>query len=177
MNPLAKYIIPFAGLSQGIHQYDYFIDKDFFAELDYSLLTQSAVNVHLSLNKTETMLILDYELKGTVNLQCDRCTEYFDLPIEGKRRLFVKFGENTVEENDEVLILSEKEHEFDSTQYIYEFINLLVPMRHVHPDDENGNSTCNPEMLETIEKLTHKQPDPEEIDPRWEALKKLKNLN
>ena len=177
MNPLGKYIIPFAGLSQGIHQFDYFIDKDFFAELDYSLLTQSAVNVHLSLNKTEMMLILDYELEGTVNLQCDRCTDYFDLPVKGKNRLIIKFGDHTEEENDVVLILSDKEHEFDSTQYIYEYINLLIPMRHIHPDDDKGNSTCNPDMLDTIEKITSKQPEHEEIDPRWEVLKNLKNLN
>lgn len=177
MNPLAGYIIPFAGLNQGIHQYDYFIDKDFFAELDYALLTQSAVNVHLTLNKTETMLLLDYEIEGTVNLQCDRCTDYFDFPVKGKNRLIIKFGDHTEEENDEVLMLSEKEHEFNTAQYIYEYITLLIPLRHVHPDDALGNSTCNPEMLDTIEKITSKQAENDEIDPRWEVLKNLKNLN
>jgi uncharacterized metal-binding protein YceD (DUF177 family) len=99
------------------------------------------------------------------------------MPVTGRNRLIVKFGETTVEENDVILILSDKEYEFNIAQYIYEYINLLVPMRHVHPDDVKGNSTCNREMLEIIEKVSHKQADPEEIDPRWEALKKLKNLN
>ncbi|MGI8891930.1 MAG: YceD family protein [Bacteroidia bacterium] len=174
---LSKYIIPFSGLSQGIHEYEYHIDKDFFAELEYSLLSESSVDVKVSMNKTETMLLLDFDIEGTVNLQCDRCTDYFDLPVKGRNKLIVKFGEATVEENDLILILSDKEHELNISQYIYEYINLLVPMRHLHQDDAKGNSTCNQEMLDIIEKVSHKQKDPDEIDPRWEALKKLKNLN
>jgi uncharacterized protein len=177
VDPLSKYIIPFSGLSEGIHEYQYHIDKDFFSEIEYSLIEDSSVDVAVSLNKTETMLLLDFEIEGTVNLQCDRCTDYFDLPVKGKNKLIVKFGETTVEENDVILILSDKEHEFNVSQYIYEYINLLVPMRHVHPDDAGGKSTCNREMLDMIEKISHKETDPEEIDPRWEALKNLKNLN
>ena len=177
VEPLSKYIIPFTGLSQGIHEFQYHIDKEFFSEIEYSLLTESSVDVTVTLNKTETMLLLDFEINGTVNLQCDRCTDFFDMPVKGKNRLIVKFGATTEEENDVILILSEKEYEFDLSQYIYEYINLLVPMRHVHPEDARGNSMCNKEMLEIIEKINQKPTGQEEIDPRWEALKKIKNLN
>ncbi len=177
MEPVSKYIIPFSGLNQGIHEFNYHIDKEFFSEIEYSLIEDSSVDVTVSLNKTETMLLLDFEIEGTVHLQCDRCTDYFDLPVKGKNRLIVKFGEETEEVSDVVLVLSEKEFEFNISQYIYEYINLLVPMRHVHSDDTEGNSTCNQEMIDIIEKISNKQTDPEEIDPRWEALKNLKNLN
>ena len=177
LEPLSQYIIPFAGLSQGIHEFNYHIDKEFFEAIEYSLLKESDVKVTVMLNKTETMLLLDFNLNGTVNLQCDRCTDYFDLPVSGKNKLIVKFGETTEEENDVVLILSEKEFEFNISQYIYEYINLLVPMRHVHPDDALGKSTCNQEMIEILEKISRKPADQDTTDPRWDALKNLKNFN
>jgi hypothetical protein len=42
-------------------------------------------------------------------------------------------------------------------------------VRLLHPDDENGNSTCDPEMLRLLEAMT----PTESVDPRWEALRKL----
>jgi uncharacterized metal-binding protein YceD (DUF177 family) len=47
-------------------------------------------------------------------------------------------------------------------------------MRCVHPDDENGNSTCDSEMLNLLDSMQQKEHDENEIDPRWEKLKELK---
>ena len=44
----------------------------------------------------------------------------------------------------------------------------------MHPDDEFGNITCNPEMLEKLEEHMIEQDSNEEIsDPRWDKLKDL----
>ena len=57
--------------------------------------------------------------------------------------------------------------------FIYETICLALPHRIVHPDDENGNSTCNPEVLKKLESMSQTE-KPQEIDERWAALKDLK---
>ena len=46
----------------------------------------------------------------------------------------------------------------------------MLPIKKVHGTDEYGGSLCNPEVTRYIvEKEEHS------IDPRWEALQKLKD--
>jgi uncharacterized metal-binding protein YceD (DUF177 family) len=42
----------------------------------------------------------------------------------------------------------------------------------MHPEDEEGKSNCDPEMLKT---LSQHFAEDEESDPRWDELKKLMN--
>lgn len=116
------------------------------------------------------MLIFEFSITGTVEVTCDRCLELFDYPVEGNETLYVKLGDEWDEESDDVLIIPESEHEFNVSQLIYEYIMLMLPIQRIHPDDENGKSTCDPTMLEKL----GTQPEPQETDPRWEALAQLK---
>jgi uncharacterized protein len=83
----------------------------------------------------------------------------------------VKFGSGFFEEDDEIQVIPEGETHFDVSPFIYEYIHLLLPIRKVHPEDENGESRCNGEV---VGRLDAPLADPEP-DPRWEALKKLRN--
>ncbi|MBZ0242329.1 MAG: DUF177 domain-containing protein, partial [Bacteroidales bacterium] len=76
-----------------------------------------------------------------------------------------------LEESEEVIVIPADQHQYDSSHLLYEYIMLLLPLRKVHPDDENGNNLCNPEV---IEKLNWHQATTV-IDSRWEVLKKLKD--
>ena len=71
-----------------------------------------------------------------------------------------------------MIILNTDDHEIDLKDYIYELIFLNIPIRKVHPDDEDGNSTCNPEMLNKLEKYTTKD-ESSKIDSRWSKLNDL----
>ena len=82
----------------------------------------------------------------------DRCLGEFDQPVENHARVIIKFGEEE-EESDEIIVIPESETQINVAQLIYEFIALAVPIRHVHPDDENGNSTCDPNMIKKLEEL------------------------
>jgi len=163
--------ISYTGLKIGTHQFDFKITKEFFNSIEYSELHDGNIDFRLNLHKQERLIELDFEFSGYVNVQCGRCLTNYDQEISGKEKLFVKFGEDDKEENETVIVLSEKEHQLDITHYIYEFIILSLPYKCVHPEDEEGNSLCNPEMIERIE--VHAKP--ESTDPRWDALKKLKN--
>jgi uncharacterized metal-binding protein YceD (DUF177 family) len=174
---LASYSIPFVGLKKGVHFYEYRIDDSFFELMGNDLISKGLLEVELELNKKETMMELDFHFGGTVRLICDRCTGEYDQPVADHGHLIVKFGHETMEENEEILILASNEIEINVAQYIYEFIILALPMRHVHPTDEDGNSTCDPEFLERLESLERHEESEEKPDPRWDALRRISGLN
>jgi len=167
---LKNFVIPFRGLKIGDHHFDFMIDNRFFEAIEYAELAKGLVKVSLDLTLQERMMIFEFTLNGYVEVDCDRCLEPFAQPVEGQERLIVKFGDKFEEQSDEVIVILEGEYEFNLSPYIYEYINLLLPMQHIHPDDENGNSTCDKDMLG---RLSHNDIEPE-ADPRWEILKKLK---
>jgi uncharacterized metal-binding protein YceD (DUF177 family) len=100
----------------------------------------------------------------------------FDLPIKGKIKLVVQFGEEFNNDNDELLILPHGEHQIDLAQYIYEMIVLSVPQKRVHPGVKDG--TLQTEALQKLNELQVKEikekaKKEDNIDPRWDKLKQL----
>lgn len=179
MDKTKEYLIPFVGLKLGKHQFEYQISNAFFEIFDYNEFQNSDIKVNVVLEKKSTMLELNIKHKGTVNVPCDLTSEDFDLPVKGKMKLIVRFGEMYNNDNEELLILPHGEFEIDIAQYIYEMIVLSVPLRRVHPGIKDGS--LNTEALTKLKELTikeqkkeHKQEQKEEnIDPRWDKLKQL----
>ncbi|MCU0349823.1 MAG: DUF177 domain-containing protein, partial [Flavobacterium sp.] len=124
MKNLKEYLIPFAGLKIGKHQFEYQVDKKFFEHFDFDEYNDVTIKVDVILEKKSTMLELHFKHKGTVNVPCDVTNEEFDLPVKGKLTLIVKFGETFNNENEELLILPHGEFQVDVSQYIYESIVL-----------------------------------------------------
>lgn len=162
------FTIPVSGLALGNHSYRFEVDDDFFADRDYSEVRQGHVIVKTDVERSETMLSLNFDLKGSVRVVCDRCDEMFDLPIADKQEFFLKLGTETKEEAENVIVLPVTQREFDLSDLVYEFIILALPMQRVHPEGQ-----CNGEMLEYLSEHEAfvEEDDVEESDPRWEALK------
>lgn len=116
------------------------------------------------------MLEFEFELSGEIWVLCDRCLDEFLLPIEYHTKLFVKFGEETEEQTDEIILLSYGESEIDLTQYVYEFVHLSLPYRKIHPNDKKGNSMCNKEMLKKISEYSIRE-NIQDHNPEWDNLK------
>lgn len=174
MNVLKDYLIPFVGLKLGKHQFDYQLDNSFFEHFDYNEFNAINIKVNVVLEKKSTMLELTFKHKGTVNVPCDLTNEDFDLPIKGKINLIVKFGEVFNNDNEELLILPHGEYQIDVAQYIYESIVLSVPLKRIHPGIKDG--TLETKVLETLNELSpneKKENNNDNIDPRWDNLKKL----
>ena len=171
-----QFVIPFKGLSSGKHDFVFDIDDKFFDAFTESEINKGKVHVEVHLIKSGTMLELIFSLEGSVYVMCDRCLDDFDLSISYNTNLFVKFGETTEEQTDEIIVLSHNEFEIDLSQYIYEYIHLSLPYRRLHPDDENGISTCNKDMIKKLEEylMDEKAKTP---DPRWNDLNNLLNNN
>jgi uncharacterized metal-binding protein YceD (DUF177 family) len=171
MNSQSFYSIAFKGLSQGKHIFDYEIDDKFFAEYGGGVVDEGKVNVRITLEKQSSLMILWFDVSGTVRVQCDRCLEMYDQPIKGLERIFVKFGEKDYVEGDEVIWVSVNDYQLNVAQLIYEFIGLALPIKRVHPDDENGRSTCDPDMIEKLDKYIIREGG--ENSSVWNDLKKL----
>lgn len=162
------YLIPYVGLKLGKHQFEYQISKSFFDHFEYDEFESSDIKVSLVLDKQSNMLELNFKHKGTVKVLCDVTGEPFDLPVKGKLKLIVRFGDEYNDDNEELLILPYGEHQIDVAQYIYEMIALSIPLKRVSPSAKDIE-------LEELDEIEVKEEEikEEEIDPRWAALKKL----
>src|ERR1041385_6315843 len=123
---MKQYKIAYAGLKPGIHEYEYLIEDKFFEALEYSPYKKGEVKVLLKLNKQDALIILDFALKGHIQVPCDRCLELYFQEIESENRIIVKFGSEAYEESEEILVLSREDAELDVSHYIYEFIYLAI---------------------------------------------------
>ncbi|WP_299883422.1 DUF177 domain-containing protein [uncultured Lacinutrix sp.] len=175
MKPLKEFTIPFVGLKVGKHHFDYEIDNKFFEYFEYEDFNSSNLKVDVELEKKATLLELHFEVSGTVNVNCDVTNEPYNQPIENEFDLVVKFGEEFNDENIDILIIPHGEYEINIQQYVYELIVLAMPTKRIHPGVEDG--TLDSEILKKLEELSPKikdiKEDQEEIDPRWNTLKKL----
>ncbi|MBE0423517.1 MAG: DUF177 domain-containing protein [Lutibacter sp.] len=186
MKDLKEFDISFIGLKEGIHQFEYTIDKKFFDFFNYDEFYDSNVKVELSFLKNTTIFELDFVFSGWVEVACDLTTELFHQPIETNIHLIVKFGDEYNDENEALLIIPFSESKINVAQYIYEAIVLAVPLKRVHPGVIDGS--LHSEVLEKLKEFEIKleeendrsEEDQEEnknreIDPRWNKLKEFTN--
>ena len=194
MERLKDYSIEFKGLKEGRHIWDFNLSAAFFELLDNPIVQDGNFKCKVLLDLTETLLTFNFQIEGEMVHNCDDCLDELTVPISTSGRLFVKFGEEYEEQSDEIIVIDRNEHQINIAQYIYEFIVLSIPLRLVHPEDENGNSTCNPEMMSRLSSYLVSEieegenEDGEEfdeqgeertteIDPRWASLKTLIDNN
>ena len=176
MKSTNEYLIPFIGLKLGKHHFEYKINKKFFEDFSFDEFESCDVSVDVVLDKKTTFIEIGFKHIGTVNVPCDLTGEPFDLPIKGKIKLVVQFGDEFNNDNDELLILPHSEHQLDLSQYIYEMIVLSIPQKRVHPGVKEG--TLQTQSLQKLKELQVKEVKKEiikeeEIDPRWDKLKQL----
>jgi uncharacterized metal-binding protein YceD (DUF177 family) len=170
MNYFNQFIIPVTGLKPGSHPFDLEIDDTFFEHFEYSEIRNGLVNLHLEVEKEETLVVFHFNFEGHVRIPCDRCYEPFDLDIIGNERLILKFGSDFHEESDEVQVVPVGENHFDLSPFVYEYIILAFPVRRIHPENDSGESTCDPEIV----RLLNENAPSNDTDPRWDKLAQLK---
>jgi uncharacterized metal-binding protein YceD (DUF177 family) len=172
LNSLQLYSISLTGVKEGVHHYKFDLNDKFFHEF-YNEEDQPSANIvaEVEMIKHSLVITLNIKIQGNIRVCCDRCLEDFDLEISGQSRLYVKNGEEDGELSEDVIVVSESTTEIPLAQHFYELYNLSLPLRYIHPEDEDGQSLCNQEM---INKLNEHILKPEEnTDPRWDSLKKL----
>ncbi|MEF9477083.1 YceD family protein [Chryseobacterium sp. RRHN12] len=176
MDKLRNYDVSFSGLKNGRHEFKFEIDKTFFQLFDTEQeFTNPRIEVNVSLDKHTTFLEFDIKINGLVELVCDITNENFDYPIENEIKILVNFGEEYDDSNEDVITIPTGEHAFNVAHLIYENVMLSIPMKKISPNvsDEDLKilDQFSPKDIEVAEEEEH------ESDPRWDALKKLRDNN
>jgi uncharacterized metal-binding protein YceD (DUF177 family) len=173
LKSLRNYSIPFTGLALGKHHFEYDINDAFFDEYEYSLVKKADLKCKVELEKQETMLILSFQITGTVDATCDRCLSQYPQVLDINEQQIAKFTDEDIDEDDDIITLGKNEHEIALAGLIYEYINVAVPFITVC-DDEGNTPYCDKEMLNKLNDLSANNEQDENPDPRWDALKKIK---
>ena len=164
-------IIRFSGLKPGRYTYSYSLTDEFFEEWKNDEIRGGKVEIEAKMERMEHMLMFTFTLKGEVTTMCDRCLGDLVVPVEGEEHLCVRFSDTETTDDEDVVVMPESAFEIDLAQWLYEYVAVRIPMQHIHPDGE-----CDPEVTKYIvdEDENEREKNDDEIDPRWEALKKLK---
>jgi len=150
---LQPFVIPISGLTQGSTSFEWRADKEFFGRFENSEILDADLDVHAVVRKKGAEISLDCDIRGTVTVLCDRCTEDLQLPVQTSFDLEFDSSEDV----------------WDISQDVYDFVNIALPMQRVHPEGE-----CNPD---TIKYISDESTEPSEgpMDNPFAALKELLN--
>ncbi|MCQ2261620.1 MAG: DUF177 domain-containing protein [Bacteroidales bacterium] len=157
-------------LKPGNYKYNYTLDGAFFSTFENEDFLDGNVIFNVTLEKTAHDTVFHFDFQGTIKSTCDRCLGELEVAVEGKQDLLVKFSDTEVSDNEDTVVLPEKATTIDLAQWMYEYVVVAMPMQKLHKEGE-----CDPEVLKYLNTEEEQTEASEEIDPRWEALKQLKN--
>ena len=124
--------------------------------------------------KVSDLFELDFHTKGTLHIPCDICLDDMEQPIDADNHLVVKLG-SEYSDDDDIITVEENEGILDTSWFIYEFIALSIPIKHVHAPGK-----CNPAMIRMLNEHDVARSNEEEsekvIDSRWKELLKIKEF-
>jgi uncharacterized metal-binding protein YceD (DUF177 family) len=182
MNKLRAFDIEIVHIKEHVpHTYNFKLDApSFFTLFEDSIIQKGLLDVTVNLEKTPLHIRMAISMKGNVELICDRSLDPFDYPIDSVNPLIFQFSEEEGEITDEIIGIKRETIKINIAQYIYEFINLEVPIKKLHPrfQEEEVDNDEETLLIYTTEKEDEEKDDsPNEdlIDPRWLALKSLKD--
>ncbi len=163
-----RYKIEIFGLSNDTHNFEFEYDSEFFSEFENSLISEGKGACKVDLVKSDSMLDLNLKIEGTVELICDRSLERFDHSITVNQEVIYKYGDKEKELSENVFVITKDTQEINISDFLYESISLEIPMKKLHPKFEDDSE--NDELIYSSDV----EEENNEVDPRWEALKKLK---
>jgi uncharacterized protein len=173
-----EYSVNIVGLTNAIHHFDFEVGNDFFGYYGTGLVSEGSLKCEVVLDKHETFIEATFHITGSVRLICDRSLDPFDQPIALKRKLVFKYGEGDQELSDEIIMIHRDSERLDLGQYMFEFIALEIPIKKLHPrfQEEQENEGGSPEgkIIYSSKTSSDESGEGEDIDPRWDILKKLK---
>lgn len=177
MGRFDKYNVELKGLKTETLNLEFYLNNNFFADIDGEEFQRGTVNAKVSVRKNREVFDFTFVLNGTVIVPCDRCLDDLEIDIVAENTLKVKLGESYADEGD-IVVVPEDEGDINLAWYLYEFIALALPMKKVHAPGK-----CNREMTGRLKKYNCNDGSDEEnfeseaeekvIDPRWESLKNI----
>ncbi len=176
-----NYRLHFYGLKDGVHDMSFPIERSFFDNFPVDDIYGSRMIVDIVLTKNDRHLHLQMSFRGSLEVECGVSLDRFWLEQNYETNLVANFGEYTDTQDYEVWTIDRSAHHIDLADYFYETIVVNLPFRRVNPEVVNGNKDSEVykaylSYLNQQEECDKNEPeaDKDDIDPRWQALKRLK---
>jgi len=160
-----EYRIQFSGLAEGVHTFRYVLGKPFFEHFEDEQMADGIVEVEVTMDRQQRMLVFGFGIRGEVEVLCDLCTDPLRVGISGDEKLIARISNSGGDDNADIVFITEEAYEFDLTQHLYDYVRLLLPMRLTHESSADGRE-CDPEMLELLERYRTEK----SITPGMEGL-------
>ncbi|MFL5789713.1 MAG: YceD family protein [Flavisolibacter sp.] len=176
MSNRREFEIAFVGLKPGVHEYNYDIDDRFFVEYQEQDFHDVKGHARLLLEKNNSFMILRFQMGGKAEVTCDRCSNNLPLELFEDFTVTIKMVEepelmNGQEEDPDVYYISKGESHLDVKDWIYEFINLSIPMQRTCEYENMDGPYCNPAARELLNNM---KPG-EGTKSIWKGLEKFRN--
>ena len=178
-------------MPDGVQNFEYELGMDFFREMESTDVLAAEVKTTVEVKRSGDIYELCITVAGELGIPCDRCLEPMSHRVDAEYRVSVKYGEEYSDDADNVIVIAESSNTMNVAGLIFDTIMLTIPIKHVHP--EGG---CDAAMQAQL--VAHRASIAEEdavgwsdgegesdnvnddnfpCDPRWEALRKLKDNN
>ena len=175
-----------SSLPFGKQEFNYHLDGKFFNEIETSEVRSGRVDVALIVTHSrEGIYELGFVCNGVITVECDRCLDDMELPVDTSYNLTVKMGDALDDSHDGVLVIPSSWRTLDLAPLVRDTVLLTIPMMHAHAPGE-----CNVEMLGRLEEHAARNYSSDEdfdtppqsreetpggasVDPRWSALQQL----
>ena len=143
------FIIQIKGLKIGKYEYGFLVDGAFFKRFGNTQVFDAAVDVRILLEKGSGWMNVVCEADGKLVVECDRCLDEMELPVDFTATMAVKFAKTDEDpQSDEFLVVDPTDGELDLSQFIYDYICVNMPLQRVHED-----GGCNPQMISKLQGL------------------------
>ena len=174
--------IPFVGLTAGEHEFEYRIEDKFFLDFGPQDFSNCQTKVKLLLDKHVGFMQLHFDIDGSIDTLCDRCGNPLTVQLWDEFDIVVKLVDdadkmNSEEEDPDIFYLDRNESHLSIANWIYEFINLSIPLQHICKLDAQGKSTCNQEVIEQLNFFNEHPPTDTPSKGLWKGLDQFKNLD
>lgn len=193
MGKFSAYKLQLKSLSPGTHEFEYVLDKQFFANMENEDIHDADLKVKLTVDYRGEVYDLRFKITGNLVLLCDRCLDTMDYLIDTDYHIMVKYGDRYNDDSDEMLEIPESDNYINVAYMLYDSVVLTIPLKHVHPLGK-----CNRQMSALLKKhrarATGEDAELENdlideidnidetssgqnTDPRWDALRGIGSDN
>lgn len=168
MDFLKQFSIPFKGMLDGLHQYEFELDEAFFRYFKESPIEKAKIHTIILADKQGSLMTVELEIKGSMITDCDRCLSQINLPLDARFNLILKKAEGE-SDDPELYHIHPDASEWQIADLLYEYSCLSIPIIKEIDCSQMKNPPCNQEILKRIQN----QETNLDVNPIWEDLKRL----
>jgi uncharacterized protein len=169
---LKTYNIYIQGLEDKLHEFEFSGENAFFEVFQEEDAFKGSFVAKVKLDKSSSMLQLEFEIEANVELECDRSLETYNETFFIDEKYIFKFGDREEVVSEDMEVIHFGASEINLAQHIFDFIALAIPIKKIHPDLRDEDSGEDEFVFIEEKKVSGSEP---KVDPRWEALADLKN--